>query len=83
MGFLVTRLKGRSGSCGRGVLVWEGGGRKERRTIIEFATEISLGGYLEGVATRAVAIHEDVAVVVFFESEEGAGFAAGGACGPG
>ena len=57
--------------------------REARRTVVEFATEIPLGGYLEGVATGAVAVHEDVAVVVFFEAEEGAGFAAGGACGPG
>ena len=59
-------------------------GRKEgRRTIIEFATEIPLGGYLQGVAPRAIAIDEYVSVVVFLEAEEGASFAAGGACGAG
>ena len=48
-----------------------------RRTVVELATEVTLGGHLQGVAPRAIAIHEDVPVVILLEAEEGASLAAG------
>ena len=48
-----------------------------RRTVVELATEVTLGGHLQGVAPRAIAIHEDIPVVILLEAEEGASLAAG------